>query len=177
MFVRGKRVNFRIAKMDDLPQLKMIYGKIIENMNKNNIEIWDEIYPCEFFKQDIEEKRFYVLEEGNTIVSAFALVKSNEGAKYVQWKEENAKALYIDRFAVNIKYLRQGIASIMLDKAKELVKEKGSKYLRLFVVDINKPAINLYINKGFQRVPGVYNEVIDDNITLQEYGFEKLIEF
>ena len=43
MFVRGQRMNFRIAKMDDLPQLKVVYGKIIEEMNCNNIEIWNEI--------------------------------------------------------------------------------------------------------------------------------------
>ena len=43
MFVRGQRMNFRMAKMDDLPQLKVIYEKIIEEMNCNNIEIWNEI--------------------------------------------------------------------------------------------------------------------------------------
>ena len=36
-------MNFRMAKMDDLPQLKVVYGKIIEEMNCNNIEIWNEI--------------------------------------------------------------------------------------------------------------------------------------
>ena len=36
-------MNFRMAKMDDLPQLKVIYEKIIEEMNCNNIEIWNEI--------------------------------------------------------------------------------------------------------------------------------------
>ena len=36
-------MNFRMAKMDDLPQLKVVYKKIIEEMNYNNIDIWDEI--------------------------------------------------------------------------------------------------------------------------------------
>ena len=36
-------MNFRIAKMDDLPQLKVVYENIIEEMNCNNIEIWNEI--------------------------------------------------------------------------------------------------------------------------------------
>ena len=30
-------MNFRMAKMDDLPQLKVVYKKIIEEMNYNNI--------------------------------------------------------------------------------------------------------------------------------------------
>ena len=41
--LRRDMMNFRMAKMDDLPQLKVVYGKIIEEMNCNNIEIWDEI--------------------------------------------------------------------------------------------------------------------------------------
>ncbi|HBC92713.1 MAG TPA: GNAT family N-acetyltransferase, partial [Pelotomaculum sp.] len=45
-------------------------------------------------------------------------------------------------------------------------------YLRLFVVDINVPAINLYLRNGFRQVDGIYEEKIDDNFTLREYGFE-----
>ena len=41
--LRRDMMNFSMAKMDDLPQLKVVYGKIIEEMNCNNIEIWNEI--------------------------------------------------------------------------------------------------------------------------------------
>lgn len=41
--LRRDMMNFRMAKMDDLPQLKVVYGKRIEEMNCNNIEIWNEI--------------------------------------------------------------------------------------------------------------------------------------
>ena len=41
--LRRDMMNFRMAKMDDLPQLKVVYGKIIEEMNCNNIESWNEI--------------------------------------------------------------------------------------------------------------------------------------
>ena len=57
----------------------------------------------------------------------------------------------------------------------ELAKEKGVEYLRLFVVDINKPAINLYIKNGFKKAEGIYDEIIDDNLTLHEYGFERQV--
>lgn len=36
-------MNFRLANIYDLPKLKVVYGKTIDNMNKNNIQIWDEI--------------------------------------------------------------------------------------------------------------------------------------
>jgi ribosomal protein S18 acetylase RimI-like enzyme len=161
----------RLAKKNDLPQLKTIYEKIIDNMNKNNIRIWDDIYPCGFFQDDIENKRLYILTEGNVILAAFTLCASIDGEDHVKWKNVKEKALYIDRFGVNVNYLRQGIGRFMLKNAVGLARRKGAKYLRLFVVDINKPAISLYVKNGFTRVDGIYEEKID-GFVLREYGFE-----
>ncbi len=47
-------MDFRQAVMEDLPQLKDMYKQIIQNMNKQKIQIWDDIYPCEFFEEDIK---------------------------------------------------------------------------------------------------------------------------
>ncbi|GAA0126981.1 GNAT family N-acetyltransferase [Clostridium sp. CTA-19] len=165
-------MNLRMANIDDLSQLKAVYGKIIDNMNKDNIQIWDEIYPCEFFCDDIESNRLYVLEENNEIVSAFALCNSNPGSEYVKWENKHDKALYIDRLGVNVNYSRKGIGSVMLNKAIVIARDKGAKYLRLFVVDINKPAINLYIKNAFKKVDGIYDEIIDKDLVLHEFGFE-----
>ena len=38
-----------MAEIGYLPQIKEVYTNIIEKMNENNIQIWDDIYPCEFF--------------------------------------------------------------------------------------------------------------------------------
>jgi len=165
-------VNLRIATTDDLPQLKAVYEQIIDTMNKDNVQIWDEIYPYEFFSEDIENNRLYVLVENNQIASAFALCNSNAGENYVKWENRQEKAVYIDRLGVNVNYSRRGIGSKMLTMAIALAREKGAKYLRLFVVDINGPAINLYIKNGFEKVGGIYNEMIDDDHVLHEFGFE-----
>lgn len=47
-------MEFSLALMQDLDQLKSIYKEIIKNMNENGIQIWDDIYPCEFFEDDIK---------------------------------------------------------------------------------------------------------------------------
>ena len=164
-------MDLRLAKKSDLPQLKTTYEKIIDNMNKKGIRIWDEIYPCEFFQDDIENKSLYILTEGNDIAAAFALCESNDGEGHLKWKAAKEKAIYIDRLGVNVDYSRQGIGGLMLKNAMELAKQKDAKYLRLFVVDINKPAINLYLKNGFKRVDGIHEERIDDFV-LREYGFE-----
>lgn len=165
-------MNLRLADLSDLPELKLVYQKIISNMNKENIQIWDEIYPCSFFEEDIKKRRLYVLTENGEIASAFALCSSNSGTDYINWKDKADKALYIDRFGVNVNYLRRGVGSMMLKKAAELAKEEGANCLRLFVVDINKPAINLYIKNGFEKADGIYDEIIDDDLVLHQFGFE-----
>ena len=166
-------MDLRLANINDLSKLKAVYANIIDNMNKNNVSIWDEVYPCEFFIDDIENNRLYVLvEENDDIVAAFALCELNAGESYVKWENTHEKSLYLDRFGVNVDYSRQGIGSIMLKHAITLTKQKNIKYLRLFVVDINKPAINLYFKNGFRQADGIYEERIDDDFILREYGFE-----
>lgn len=164
-------MKFRLAEIDDLIKIKFMYKKIVENMIKNNIDIWDDIYPCEFFQADIENKNLYILAEGSEIVAAFALCESNAGESHIKWKDIRSKALYVDRFGVNVDYSKQGIGAIMLKHAADTARQSGAKYLRLFVVDINEPAINLYIKNGFKQVDGIYEEMVDNRV-LREYGFE-----
>jgi len=161
---------FRLADKNDLPLLKMMYKEIIDNMKRNNIQIWDDVYPCEFFQNDIEYHRLYLLADDD-IAATFALCESNDGEGHLKWNNPKAKALYIDRFGVNVNYLRHGLGGLMLKNAISLAKQKNAEYLRLLVVDINKPAINLYLKNGFRLVDGIYEERIDDFV-LREYGFE-----
>lgn len=165
-------MTLRMADMNDLPQIKLMYSDIVNHMSNSNLQIWDDVYPCEFLGNDIEHNRLYVLLENSVIVSAFALCTSHAGADSVNWQNKRAKALYIDRLGVNINYLRKGIGGAALKSAISLAKEMNAEYLRLFVVDINQPAINLYLNHGFKKASGFYDEIIDDELTLRELGFE-----
>lgn len=122
--------------------------------------------------KDIKNNQLYVLLNNGEIVSAFVLSNTNLGEDAVKWNDNHAEAIYIDRLGVNIKYSKKGIGSLMLDKAKEIAKTLDAKYLRLFVVDRNIPAIQLYIKNGFVKVDGVYDEVFDDGFVLHEYGYE-----
>lgn len=169
-------MDFRPAGMRDLVQLKIMYRQIVQDMNAQGIQIWDEIYPCEFLEEDIKMNRLYVLLDGDRIVSAFALSETNSGESTVQWMDNRAKALYIDRLGVDTAYSKQGIGSFMLASAKEITKAAGAEYLRLFVVDINKPAIRLYRRNGFAKADGVYEETFSDGFALHEYGYEIKVE-
>lgn len=142
-------MDFRLAVMQDLPQLKAMYKSIIQNMNEHQIQIWDDIYPCEFFEEDVRKNRLYILLDQEEIISAFALLDTNSGERSVEWQDNRQKTLYLDRFGVNVSRSRMGVGSFTLEKAKETAKRLGAQSLRLFVVDINEPAIRLYVKNGF----------------------------
>ena len=108
-------------------------------MNKNNIQIWDDIYPCEFFEDDINNKRLYVMADDEEIISAFALCDNNAGEAYVEWSEKSAKAMYIDRLGVNVEYSKKGIGQQMLNKAKEISKSIEDAKTLAEVEDIYRP--------------------------------------
>lgn len=165
-------MEIRLAVIDDLPQIISVYKEIIKNMNENQIEIWDDIYPCDFFREDIEKNCLYILLDDKVVVSAFVLCDKNTGAESVNWERDTDNVLYLDRFGVNVNYTGKGIGSLMLDQAKKTAKRLGAEYLRLFVVDVNRPAILLYQKNGFARAAGVYEEVIDVDFVLREYGYE-----
>lgn len=165
-----------MANNNDLTFLKSMYQKIVENMEQNHIFIWDEVYPSEFLKEDIDRKQLYILEDEGTMKAAFALCDSNEGDRCVKWPLRNAKACYIDRFGVNVDHLRQGIGSKALLEAAALSHRKGVESLRLFVVESNLPAIKLYEKNGFIRAQGIYEEKIDEDLSFREYGYEINVE-
>ena len=43
--------------MGDLKELKDMYKEIVKDMNDNNIQIWDDVYPCDFFENDIKNNQ------------------------------------------------------------------------------------------------------------------------
>lgn len=166
-------MDLRLAHTSDLPQLKAMYGKIIAGMEEKNIQIWDEIYPCAFFADDIACSRLYVLTHGCDIAAAFALCASSAGAGCMQWSCPDARALYVERFGVNVNCWRKGVGTLALAKAVACAGALGAAYLRLLAADINVPAIRLYAKNGFKQVPGAYDQVIDGGPVLHELGFEK----
>ena len=166
-------MTLRLATKSDLPRLEKMFAKIVENLEKNNINIyWSEFYPFEEFENDIENKNLYLIVDGDKIVSALGVFDNLSGQDCFEWKDKSAKAVYLARLGVNVEYLRQGIGALMLEKAKEIAREKGVQYIRLLVVDINTPAIKLYEKCGYNKVKGIFRDNIFDDIYISEIGYE-----
>lgn len=165
-----------VARLEDLNQIKEVYKKIIKNMYDNNIKIWNEYYPIEVFESDIEQESLYLLKDNDNILGAFVMYEHKNLEEGLEWADSKAKSFLLNRIGVNIEYLRQGIGKKILIEASKLAQKKGAKYLRLLVSDINIPAINLYLKCNFKKVNGIHKEKINDNFSINEYGFEMILE-
>lgn len=161
-----------LAKRKDLDEIKEMYTKIIKNMYNNDIKIWNEYYPNEVFEEDIEKEQLYLLKEEENILGAFVLCEHKNPEEDISWQDINEVAYLLNRVGVNVKHLHQGIGNRLVNEAYSLAKEKKAKYLRLLVSEINTPAINLYYKCGFKKVSGIHKEIINEEATLNEYGFE-----
>lgn len=164
-------MKLRLATIKDLPELKALFASITAELDKNGISIWDDIYPYCAFPDDIERESLFVLTEEGKIISAFALCPPQEDEGTIVWENPEAKGIYIYRLGVAPDYLKKGMGSYMIKEAEKIAKERGGEYLRLLVVDFNKPAIEFYIKNGYRRAQGYYINDLNDFV-LKEYGYE-----
>ncbi len=168
-------MTFRLATEKDLPALETMYKDIADNLTKNNIKIyWSKFYPYEEIEEiDIKNKTFYVLEENGKIVGGINLSTTHEKANQISWKHQTENTIYISKLGVNIKNLKQGVGSKLINHAKQIAKKQDAEVLRLFVVNINTPAIKLYEKNGFERTNGTTKEHLEfHGVTLTEFGYE-----
>lgn len=166
-------MNLRTASASDLPKLREIYAEIVIEMLKNGVDLWNEHYPYEWFPEDIAAERLWLLCDEEKIAAAFALDSFTDTGD-VTWQQPDSPAMVLMRLGVDPAYQRMGLGARCVELAKNMARERGCKYLRLFVVDCNKPAEQFYIKCGFVRGQGEHTEVIPGLAPegLTEYGYE-----
>jgi len=165
-------LRFRLAEVGDLPGLKAMYGGIVQKMERDGMPIWDDVYPACALGGDVERGQLYVVTENGAVVSAFALSDFHNGTDSVQWTNRRAGAVYLDRLGVRADASRRGVGARAVEFAAAVAREKGAEFLRLFVVAVNRPAMDFYEKNGFVRVGGCYEEIVDESLALCEFGFE-----
>jgi len=169
-------MEFRPADENDLPFLKEMYVKIVKRMEAQGVIIWHDGYPYPVFLEEIPHKELYVMTDNGEIVSAISILNDHAGASAVGWREPDAPATYMSRLGVSVDRQREGLSRKTLNFALALAKSRGSRYLRLFAVDSNYPAVNMYEKYGFIKAGGMFVEYLDNGEVSREYGFEKPVD-
>lgn len=171
-----KEVSLRLAEIDDLEELQQMYQAIVINMEQQNLQIWDDVYPCICLESDIRKRTLYVLTTASEIIGACTLSDHHIGEDQILWQMPKVAAFYLDRLGIKVQYAKQGIGSRLLQELQEVVKAQNGEWLRLFVVKENVPAVRFYEKNGFIKADGSFLERIDEEVYLQEFGYEYQIQ-
>jgi len=161
----------------DIDELEILYDNLNDYLDKNiNYPGWLKgIYPVrETAVQGIAEDSLFVLRIDNTIAGSIILNNTPESAyNQVRWgiDADYDNILVIRTLVVNPLFLKKGIASHLMNYAKEYAQSKNMKALRLDVSVNNTPAIALYRKLGYRETG-----TVDLGLNYQHLIWFKLFE-
>ena len=138
----------------DINQLDIIfemYSAAIENMEKQGIHQWDEIYPDkETLRQDILLNQMFIGEKDNKIAVCFVLNEEcDEEYKNANWICPDARFCIFHRLCVNPIFQKQGIAGQTMEYIENLCKSQGYDSIRLDCFTLNPYSQKLYNKAGY----------------------------
>ncbi len=139
------------ADAEDIDSIFELYCRRVEWMNTNGIAQWNvthylEIYPKNYYFQQMIEENLYVLKENssNMVVGAVVLLTVDD-----RWKDRKAKsAFYIHNLVTATN--KSGIGKKLLIEIEELSKSLGKEYLRLDCACDNTFLNSYYESMGFK---------------------------
>lgn len=142
----------RRISLDDLEKLQNIGRKTFEetfsesNSEENMRNYLEEGFSKEKLTAELKNKdsEFYFATLKDEVIG---YLKVNFGESQTELKD--SKALEIERIYVSKEFHGKSVGQILYDKAIEIAKQKGSKYVWLGVWEENPRAISFYKKNGF----------------------------
>jgi GNAT superfamily N-acetyltransferase len=147
-------MRLQLVRIEDINVIDKMFKKAIENMIKNNILQWDEIYPNRnILENDIIKKQMYKIIFDNNIISTFVLTKEyDKEYSNCKWKYNGNNFMILHRLCVNIEYQNNGFGTKTILYAEEYLKNNGTESIRLDAFSKNPLALELYNKLGYKRV-------------------------
>lgn len=149
-----REVKFDIAEEKHLDEVFSIVKAAIEEMNKQDIPQWDEIYPDkDILQDDIKKRQLYVGRINDEIACIYVLNNEcDEEYANGNWEYPNATYNVIHRMCVNPKFQKQGIGPLTLSYIEENLKRNNIEAIRLDAFSLNPFALKMYYKQGYTKV-------------------------
>ncbi|MCH5210186.1 MAG: GNAT family N-acetyltransferase [Oscillospiraceae bacterium] len=151
-------IQFRVAKMEDLPEVYSMFSSAISEMEKNNIFQWDNVYPDKkILSEDIQRQQLYVGEVDCELVCAY-VVNDNADEQYSNgtWKYVGCTYKILHRLCVNPKFQNVGVGTETMLHIEKEAKKEGVESIRLDAFSKNPYAVQMYEKLNYTKV-GVAN--------------------
>ena len=150
----NKNITFKKAELNNLGEIFSIYTDAIIEMERHDINQWDELYPTkEILEADIKKQELYIGLIENKIAVAYVLNEEcDEEYKDGEWEYPNSKFCVLHRICVNPEFQNQGIAKRTIVYIEEQVRQNGYDSIRLDCYTKNPFSISLYSKLGYKLV-------------------------
>ena len=142
------------ATKEQIKEVFSVFSAAINNMEKQEIHQWDEIYPDkEIIAEDIARNQMYIGKIDNKITVCFVLSEEyDEEYKNGKWQWPNARFCVIHRLCVSPDFQNRGIAAETLKYIENLCKSQGYDSIRLDCFTENPYSRKLYDKAGYSVV-------------------------
>lgn len=147
-------IDFSLAKIEDVDEIILLFENAIDNMNRQSIFQWDEVYPNrEVILADIESRTMYVGRCGEKIASVFVIDQyCDDEYKGGNWQYKDLSYRIVHRLCVNPDFQNKGIGTYTMNYIEKLVKQMGVQAIRLDCFTQNLYAISMYKKLGYNIV-------------------------
>lgn len=147
----------RKAVAVDLKDIMDIIEQTIKEMRTYGNTQWNESYPQERdFMKDVQNGNLFVLEMDKQI-AGFVCINQEEPEEYdsLNW-ELSDKPMVVHRMAVNPKFRRNGIGTVLMKFTDEFAIKNNIRYLKIDTYSINTK-MNALIKKCQFKFVGEIN--------------------
>lgn len=148
------KIIFTLARDRDLDEIFAIFRAAIDEMERQGIHQWDEVYPDrDILRRDIIVGQLFIGRIQSKIVCAYVL-NSECDIEYQlgDWKYPREYARIVHRLCVHPNYQNQGIARSTMLHIEQQAKLLGASSIRLDAFTLNPYALRLYEKLGYNCV-------------------------
>ena len=153
-------MEFRKAELEDLDEIMLIIKKAQDQFKKDNIDQWQNNYPNEgIISADIDKGDSYVLLKDEKIVGTVYLSFDGESDYDKIYEGEwltHGEYAVIHRVAVDLDLKGQGLASIIMENAINICKDRNFKSIKVDTHKENKAMQRLLEKNGFKYCGIIY---------------------
>jgi ribosomal protein S18 acetylase RimI-like enzyme len=148
------------AKSTDLIEILYLLRVCIRDMNGQGLKHWNSTYPdVENIKADLGNGLIYLVKDRG-VCKGMVTMNEHQPDEYksLVFPSGMQKPLYLRNMVVHPKWQGKGIATMMIEYAQNMAREKGLDCIRLDVFMPSKNARQLYEKQLFREVATFHSE-------------------
>jgi ribosomal protein S18 acetylase RimI-like enzyme len=148
-----REISVQIVEGEDISQILRLLREAAIWLQERNINYWKVwINPPDnyvnWIRKGINNKEFYLIKEGSSIIGCFRLSWHDE----IFWGKQSMPAGYVHSFTIDRKHYGKKKGIVVLQMIEKKSKDNGKRYLRLDCASNNLKLKKYYEKFGFRPV-------------------------